>query len=251
MPAKKETVNLKQIKKRKADIFFLSLPMLGVGLILVAVALTANSTSTPKNPAAVNQVPTNIPASLNPVTTRNPVAVLPTNTPALTPTFDSLTPTPPTTIQPDNRAALPPTAAVTTALPVLVTPTPARTIRPAATDAPGIRMSKTENGLKFDILISPGHIGDNTYSLTLSENGNQAVTDASSVSLAVTSLEMDMGVARLDLQPVGPDQPGRYSGQDDKLQMLSMYGKYRVEVLVQRPGKSDVTTFFEVSVTGT
>lgn len=60
---------------------------------------------------------------------------------------------------------------------------------------------------------------------------------------------MDMGIARLDLKPAGPDQPGLYSGLDNKLQMLSMYGKYRVEVLVQRPGKPDVTTFFEVSVT--
>jgi hypothetical protein len=250
MPAKKEPVNLKLIKKSRADIFFLSLPILVVGLILVAVALTANSTATLKSPASVNQVPPNTPVSINLVPTRNPVAVLPTSTPALTPTSGSLIPTP-TPLQPDNRTPLLPTAAVTTASPIFLTPTPARTIRPAATDEPGIRMSKTENGLKFDILISPGHIGDNTYSLTLSENGNQAVTDASSVSLAVTSLEMDMGVARLDLQPVGPDQPGRYTGLDNKLQMLSMYGKYKVEVLVQRPGKSDVTTFFEVSVTGT
>jgi hypothetical protein len=248
MPAKKEPVNLKLIKKSRADIFFLSLPILVVGLILAVVALSANSTSTPKNPASLSLVPTQ----------QSLAAVLPTATPALTPAAGSLTANS-TPVQPDNRTALPPTAVVTTASPVSVTPTlaptipptPARTIAPAAPDEPGIRMSKTENGLKFDILISPGHIGDNTYSLTLSENGNQAVTDASSVSLAVTSLEMDMGVARLDLQPAGPDQPGRYTGLDNKLQMLSMYGKYKVEVLVRRPGKSDVTTFFEVSVTGT
>jgi hypothetical protein len=61
---------------------------------------------------------------------------------------------------------------------------------------------------------------------------------------------MDMGVATLDLQPAGADQPGLYTGIDNKLQMLSMVGKFNLAVLVQRPGLSDVTTSFQLDVTG-
>ena len=96
--------------------------------------------------------------------------------------------------------------------------------------------------------VSPGKISINTYTLRLTENGGQAVSDASRVSLAVTSMEMDMGVARLELKPLGPDRPGWYQGRDEELEMLSMYGKYRIEVLVQRPGRPDTTTSFEISV---
>jgi hypothetical protein len=231
MPSWKQQISKGKTKISPIELIFLSLPLLCIGLILVIANLG--------RPTPVNQPsPTRTPVSIVRVTagsravsdSSTPVSTI---TPAASPTKPLLTPT--------AIAANNPVAAT-------LAPTPARTINPGGPGGPGIRITKIESGLKFDILVSPGHIGDNTYSITLSENGNLAVTDASAVRLAVTSMDMDMGIARLDLKPAGPDQPGLYSGLDDKLQMLSMFGKYRVEVLVQRPGKDDVTTFFEVSV---
>jgi len=111
-------------------------------------------------------------------------------------------------------------------------------------------LTNTEGGIKFDLLVSPGHIGNNNYFVLLTENGNQAVAGVSLVRLLVTSLDMDMGVATLDLQPAGPDQPGLYTGIDNKLQMLSMVGKFNLAVLVERSGQSDVTTSFQLDVAG-
>ncbi len=215
----------------------MSLPLLCLGLVLLAAVLTNNAAS---SKAPVAQAPTASPASAARVT---PVIHTPGTIPGPTATSIAIT----------TGSADPITANVVTivptASPTTNPPTPAQTIKPGSPDGTGIRLSKTESGLKFDMLVSPGHIGDNSYDLVLSENGNLAVGDASLVRLSVTSLDMNMGIAQLDLKPTGADQPGIYSGLDDKLQMLSMFGKYKVEVLVQRPGQSDVTTFFEVSVT--
>ncbi len=235
MPSRKKTSKINSIKNgkpEKPELFLLLLPLLCLGLVLLTAVLTNNAAS---SKAPVAQAPTTNPASATRVTA---VVHTPRIIPGPTATSIAIT-----------TGSADPVTIVPNASPTTIPPTPARTIKFDSPDGTGIRLSKTESGLKFDILVSPGRIGDNSYDLVLSENGNLAVSDASLVRLSVTSLDMNMGIARLDLKPTGADQPGLYSGLDDKLQMLSMFGKYKVEVLVQRPGQSDVTTFFEVSVT--
>ncbi len=141
-------------------------------------------------------------------------------------------------------ARVEPTAAAMTFPPPPLT----AAVPPEVVGGPFQHFTRTEGDLQFDLVVSPGKITVNTYSLKLTKNSGQTVSDASSVNLAVTSTEMDMGVARLELKPLGQGQPGWYQGRDDRLEMLSMYGKYRIEVLVQMPGQRDVITYFEISV---
>lgn len=247
MPTKKRTAPARRQKIEKPEIFFLALPLVGLGLVLLIVFLNSNAASGKPSP---NPVPTVQAASLATPTlavttasvtkpaTSTTVAVTSTTAPPITPNaaIGSATVTGATQIPAVTTvAATPPGGAVQT-----VRGTP---------EGSGIRLTKTEGGLKFDLLVSPGHMGDNTYSVLLSENGNRAVTDASLVRVSVTSLDMEMGVANLDLPPAGADQPGLYSAPDSKLQMLSMVGKFNIAVLVQRPGQSDVTVSFQVMVT--
>lgn len=234
MPAKNKSRT--QIgKPEKAEIILLSLPLVALVAVVALLAL-------PGKPA---------PAA-SPSTNSQNAALA---TPAV-PTPTILATTAATTVPATTNSI--PTAATTAASAAITTPAAttvaaslaqAKTIVAGSPTGAGQRFSKTVGGLKFDMLVSPGHIGDNTYDLVLSENGNQAVSDASLVRLTVTSLDMDMGVAQLDLVPAGQTEPGLYSGEDHKLQMLSMFGKYKVQVLVKRPTKDDITTAFEVSVT--
>ncbi len=254
MPARKRTAPSRSQKIELPEIILLPLPIVCLGLVLLAAFINNNSASgkPSPNPAITVQA-----ASLTTPVPASPTAANPTVTARIT-TAAPTTATVATvkTVTTAQTAAVTLTVAATTGAESGVLPSatpaasPARTVKAGTTAGNGIRLTKTEGELKFDLLVSPGHIGDNTYSLLLSENGNQAVTDASLVRLSVTSLDMDMGIATLDLQPAGPDQPGLYAGLDSKLQMLSMFGKYNIAALVQRPGKGDVTTSFQVMVTG-
>jgi hypothetical protein len=246
MPARKNPAPSRSHKIELTEIILLGLPLLCLGVVLLAVFISSNPASGKPSP--------------NPPATAQ-AASLATPTPPPTTAYTSVSgqvTTSAGTVSATTKFATSPTAAVpvsTTAgsgsSPGVTPPTrPVQTVKAGEPQGNGIRLTKTEGELKFDLLVSPGHIGDNTYSLLLSENGNQAVTDATLVRLSVTSLEMDMGVATLDLPPAGSDRPGLYSGLDSKLQMLSMFGKYNVAVLVQRPGKSDTTTSFPIMVTG-
>lgn len=249
MPTRKKPALAAQ-KVETPEIIFLALPLVCLGLILLFVFLNGQAASgkLPANPSATVQAALSTPTSIPTVNTQTSASVSPTN--------PTLTGEPATASTPITTVNIT-TGVVSTG--VTASPAPTvfgspggviQTVRPGSPTGNGIRLTNSEAGLKFDLLVSPGHIGDNTYSLLLSENGNQAVTDASLVRLSVTSLEMDMGVATLDLTPAGNDQPGLYAGLDSKLRMLSMFGKYNIALLVRRPGHSDATTSFQLMVTG-
>jgi hypothetical protein len=223
----------------KPVVIILCLPLVCLGLFL-GVVLLFNKPASGK-PAPVAAAPTASPVAVS-------TAVRPTLAASPTPAFPASTTAAPAASAGTTPPASSPNPA-TTAAPSTAA-TASRTVKPSTPEGKGIRLTKTESGIKFDLLVSPGHIGNNNYFVLLSENGNQAVTEVSLVRLSVTSLDMDMGVATLDLQPAGADQPGLYSGIDNKLQMLSMVGKFNLAVLVQRPGQSDVTTSFQLDVTG-
>jgi hypothetical protein len=62
------------------------------------------------------------------------------------------------------------------------------------------------------------------------------------VELRLTMLDMDMGQSVLDLQPKGQ---GVYAAEGD---LLSMSGRWRIDLLVRLPGQFDKTTSFQETV---
>ncbi len=178
-------------------------------------------------------------------------------TPALANVTDNLTITAKPVVQPTVTVAaptvVPATAPFTTApvaTPAVPAATPAPVVKAARLPDNGpdmIKLNRMVDDLQLEQEITPAKIGNNTFIVRLSRVGTeQAITNARLVRVNATMLDMDMGVAKLALKPLGPDQPGLYAGED---YLMSMYGKYRLDLLVQVPGQSDFTASFDASVT--
>ncbi|MBV8086211.1 MAG: FixH family protein, partial [Chloroflexi bacterium] len=91
----------------------------------------------------------------------------------------------------------------------------------------------------FDVV--PLRIGPNLFQVTLTQHG-QAIDNADKVELQLTMLDMDMGSSVLDLEPKGQ---GVYSAQGD---LLSMGGRWKLDLLVRLPGQLDQRTTFNLTV---
>jgi copper transport protein len=102
---------------------------------------------------------------------------------------------------------------------------------------------QTANGLTFDLAVTPGQAGINNFKVTLTDAKNQPISDATLVQLRFQMLEMDMGQPTLELKP---SQPGTYTATGA---ILSMVAHWCIEVLVQRPGQSDVSVPFQITLT--
>ncbi len=94
-----------------------------------------------------------------------------------------------------------------------------------------------QSGLKVELAISPGVIGENSFEVRLVDLATgRTVQDAALVDLHVSMREMDMGNPRLELKPTSSNN-GRYFGQGP---IFSMSGTWDIALLVQRIGKDDV-----------
>jgi putative copper export protein/methionine-rich copper-binding protein CopC len=94
-----------------------------------------------------------------------------------------------------------------------------------------------QGGLKIDLAIAPGTIGENTFEVRLTDAvTNQPVSDAALVDLRVAMQEMDMGLTNLELKPLN-GLPGRYLAEGPT---LAMVGTWHADLLIQRNGKDDV-----------
>jgi len=102
-----------------------------------------------------------------------------------------------------------------------------------------------QGGLKIDLAIAPGTIGENTFEVRLTDaTTNQPVPDAALVDFRVEMQEMDMGITNLELKPLN-GLPGRYLGEGPT---LSMVGTWHADLLIQRNGKDDITYPVTLSV---
>jgi hypothetical protein len=95
----------------------------------------------------------------------------------------------------------------------------------------------------MNLVVTPGKEGINTFYLQILEN-EQIPTDILLVRLNFAHMDMDMGKQTLDLRPDEPTMPGVYEG---KAQVITMVGRWKVDILVRRQGKADVTSFFQLN----
>lgn len=95
-----------------------------------------------------------------------------------------------------------------------------------------------QGGLKIDLAISPGILGENSFEVRLTDKvSGLPVSDAALVDLRVEMQKMDMGITNLELKPVN-GLAGRYLGEGP---VLSMIGTWHANLLIQRNGQDDIT----------
>lgn len=107
-----------------------------------------------------------------------------------------------------------------------------------------LKQTKQVGNLLIQLEIVPGSDNENEIDVTLFDTANnQPVTDASLVQVQSNSTEMDMGLQTLDLKPNG--KAGMYESKDLH---FTMFGNWKLDLLLKLPNQSDVTTSFEFNI---
>jgi copper transport protein len=98
--------------------------------------------------------------------------------------------------------------------------------------------------LQVTLGVVPGLVGTNDFDVKVTDLAGQPVTNANVVRLLGTSLDMSMGTQEAVATPVSD---GHYALHGD---MLSMGGRWSVEVLIRRDGRDDARHAFELLASG-
>ena len=123
-------------------------------------------------------------------------------------------------------------------------PPPAYSASSSATRTSGPYIHQGQAGdLKYQLVLNPGRVGENTIEVALSDSHGKPVQKADAVIVRFTMLDMDMGVQEEQLQPVA-NHPGYYSTTSSD---LSMAGHWQIKLVVRRAGFDDVQTSFPAS----
>jgi copper transport protein len=112
----------------------------------------------------------------------------------------------------------------------------AQTVQPAP-----ITETLSANDITAQLTIAPGWVGDNTFTLTLTDSSGKPVTDATLIRMKFDSQTQNLGES--ELRPTAQtDAPGVYtiSGAN-----LSVAGEWRVRTTIQRPDQFDTLVDFK------
>jgi hypothetical protein len=103
---------------------------------------------------------------------------------------------------------------------------------------------QSSDDLHIHLNIYPGWVGQNTFTVSLLQNDmdGKEVSDASLIRLRFDSLDQDIGTSELRPQNQGD---GNYVAAGAN---LSVPGNWRIRMTVQRPGKYDAVTNFNVNM---
>lgn len=93
------------------------------------------------------------------------------------------------------------------------------------------------------LLISPGWVGNNTFTLSLADLSGQPISDASLIRLRFDGQDTSLGQSELRMEAKG-DGVYTVSGAN-----LSLPGNWRIRTSIERPGKYDTVLDFTVSMT--
>jgi copper transport protein len=119
----------------------------------------------------------------------------------------------------------------------------AQALTPAA--APLFQMQMIEEtNLHAQLTVSPGWVGENTFSVALATlDTDQPVTDASLIRMRFENQSSDMGQSELRIKE---PQNGLYSIKGAN---LSAPGDWKIRMTIQRPDQFDTVTDFDLKVT--
>ena len=109
--------------------------------------------------------------------------------------------------------------------------------------ASGAAYSATHHagGLRLEILLASASPGQNRYVLRVND-GVVPVTDALKVAFRFTMIEHDMGENELVAEQRAP---GEYVATGN---LTAMFGTWRIQAIVRRPERADISTTFEVPI---
>jgi copper transport protein len=101
----------------------------------------------------------------------------------------------------------------------------------------------SNNDLNVELDISPGWVGENTFTITLTDTNGAAVTDVNLIRMRFESQEKNLGES--ELRPTHQSN-GVYtiSGAN-----LSVPGEWRIRTTIQRPDKFDTLVDFRPAMT--
>ncbi|MAS36229.1 MAG: hypothetical protein CL610_19655 [Anaerolineaceae bacterium] len=99
------------------------------------------------------------------------------------------------------------------------------------------------NNQMIHLEIIPGYVGENTFVVTPYDSDGQAIEDASLIRLRFDHLENNIGQSELRPEAMG-DGVYQTSGAN-----LSLPGRWRIRMTVQRPGEFDTVVDFEADIT--
>ncbi len=100
-----------------------------------------------------------------------------------------------------------------------------------------IIIAQEEDDLNIQLEITPGWIGENTFTLTITGEDGSPVTDASLIRMRFTA----QGIGESELRPANVGN-GVYSIAGSN---LSVPGEWRIRTVIQRPGEFDTLVDFE------
>ena len=121
---------------------------------------------------------------------------------------------------------------------------PARQVasRALAMQQHGLSFTDTVNGTDISLTVEPGHVGANSFTVSLADRFGNPIDDATDVRLRVSYLDADFGEESVPTMNTGG---GEYELSDAT---ISIAGTYQAEILVQRPDAFDARTAFRFEV---
>ncbi|MDE2686675.1 MAG: copper resistance protein CopC [Chloroflexota bacterium] len=117
---------------------------------------------------------------------------------------------------------------------------PARQVasRMLASEQQGLDFAGTADGTEILLNIYPASVGQNTFTISLTDRLGEPIDDATDVRLRVSYLDADLGEASVPAENIGG---GEYILSDS---LISIAGAYQAEILVQRPDAFDARAAF-------
>ena len=124
---------------------------------------------------------------------------------------------------------------------------PARQVasRELVEERQSISFSDVVSGDNLGLEVSPGKVGSNTLTVTLTDRLGRPIANADEVMVRLAFLESDLGDESLFATPVGD---GRYISENAQ---LSIAGAWQAEMVVRRPDAFDARTAFRFEVLST
>ena len=124
---------------------------------------------------------------------------------------------------------------------------PARQVasRALAMQQHGLSFTDTVDGTDISLTVEPGHVGANSFTVSLADRFGNPIDDATDVRLRVSYLDADFGEESVPTMNTGG---GEYELSDAT---ISIAGAYQAEILVQRLDAFDARTAFRFEVGST
>ena len=109
----------------------------------------------------------------------------------------------------------------------------------------GLSFTDTVDGTDISLAVEPGHVGANSFTVSLADRFGNPIDDATDVRLRTSYLGADFGEESVPTVNIGG---GEYELSDAT---IGIAGAYQAEILVQRPDAFDARTAFRFEVGST